>query len=188
MQMSKNSRNYTKALYGLDAVVQRVPEDRWGAPTPCEDWTARDVVVHCIGVMNAVKSQIETAEMALPDTPDVGDDLLEAWNTARDETLEALDHEGVLAQQGNYWIGPGTVDDLLGFALWDPLTHSWDLSTAVGIDAAGSDELAAAAMPVIEGMAPMLRQLGHLGDPIEVPDNASAMSRFLGLAGRDPVS
>lgn len=185
--MSQNSRNYIKALYGMDAVVQRVPEDRWDAPTPCDGWTARDVVVHCIGVMNAVKTQVETAEMVMAEMPDVGDDLLGAWNTARDETLEALDHAGVLARQGNYWIGPGTVDDLLEFALWDPLTHSWDLSTAVGIDAAGSDELAAAAMPVIDGMAPLLRQMGHLGDPIEVPANAGAMSRFLGLVGRDPV-
>ena len=185
--MSQNSRNYIKALYGMDAVVQRVPEDRWGAPTPCEDWKARDVVVHCIGVMNAVKTQVETAEMAMAEMPDVGHDLLGAWNAARDETLEALDHDGVLARQGNYWIGPGTVDDLLAFALWDPLTHSWDLSTAVGVDAAGSDELAAAAMPVIDGMAPLLRQMGHLGDPIEVPAHAGAMSRFLGLVGRDPV-
>ena len=146
------------------------------------------MVVHCIGVMNALKAQADTGEMVLPETPEVGDDLLAAWNTARDETLEALDRDGVLDQEGNYWTGPGTVDDLLGFAMWDPLTHSWDLSTAVGIEAAGSDELAAAAMPVIEGMAPMLREMGHLGDPIEVPANAGTMSRFLGLTGRDPAA
>ena len=29
--MSQNLRNYTKALYGFDAVVQRVPADRWDA-------------------------------------------------------------------------------------------------------------------------------------------------------------
>ena len=186
--MSLNLRNYTKALYGMDAVVQRVPGDAWGSPTPCEGWTASDVVAHCIGVMAALKKQVETGEFALPEHPDEPDDLLEAWNTARDETLEALDQPGVLGREGNYWIGPGTVDDLLGFALWDPLTHSWDLATATGVDAAGSDELAAAAMPVIGEMAPTLRQMGLLADPIEVPANAAMMDRFLGLTGRNPVA
>ena len=171
----------------MDAVIQRVPDDRWDADTPCEGWTAGDLVAHCIGVMGALRGQAETGEMVLPEMPDVGDDLLGAWNTARDATLTALDRRGVLAQEGNYWIGPGTIDELLAFALWDPLTHSWDLAMAVGADAAGSDELAAAVMPVIEGMAPMLRQLGHLGDPIEVPAGASAMSQFLGLTGRQPA-
>ena len=51
--MSTNSRNYTKALYGFDAVVQRVPADRWDAPSPCEGWCARDVVAHASGVVDA---------------------------------------------------------------------------------------------------------------------------------------
>jgi hypothetical protein len=34
--MSTNLQNYTKALYGFDAVVQRVPSDRWDADTPCD--------------------------------------------------------------------------------------------------------------------------------------------------------
>lgn len=186
--MSLNLRNYTKALYGMDAVIQRVPDDAWASPTPCDGWTARDVVVHCIGVMKAVRVQVETGEVATIGTPEFGDDLLAAWNEARDATLAALDHEGVLARQGNYWIGPGTVDDLLEFALWDPLTHSWDLATATGVEAAGSDELAAGVMPVIQAMAPILRKMGHLGDPIEVPANADAMSQFLGLTGRDPAA
>jgi hypothetical protein len=28
--------------------IAAVPKDRWDAPTPCEDWTARDLVGHLI--------------------------------------------------------------------------------------------------------------------------------------------
>jgi len=49
VSMSTNLRNYTKALYGFDAVVQRVPEDRWDADSPCDGWSARDVVTHACG-------------------------------------------------------------------------------------------------------------------------------------------
>ena len=41
-------------------------------------------------------------------------------------------------------------------------------------------------MEVIGANAETLRRRGLMGDPIEVPENASAMERFLGLTGRDP--
>jgi hypothetical protein len=41
--MSTNLRAYTKAIYAFDAVAQRVPADAWDRPSPCDDWTARQV-------------------------------------------------------------------------------------------------------------------------------------------------
>ncbi len=38
--MSENLRNFAKALYGFDAVVQRVQADQWDADTPCDGWCA----------------------------------------------------------------------------------------------------------------------------------------------------
>ena len=35
-------------------------------------------------------------------------------------------------------------------------------------------------------MADMLRKYGVMGDPVEVDDDADAMTQFLGLTGRDP--
>jgi uncharacterized protein (TIGR03083 family) len=54
--VTQNLRNCTKALYGFDAVIQRVPPDAWGADSPCEGWCVRDVVAHACGVMNAVEA------------------------------------------------------------------------------------------------------------------------------------
>jgi hypothetical protein len=49
--MTESLRNYTKALCGFDAVIQRVPPDAWDADSPCDGWCARDVVAHACGVM-----------------------------------------------------------------------------------------------------------------------------------------
>ena len=38
----------------------------------------------------------------------------------------------------------------------------------------------------IEPMADTLRKMNLMGDPVDVPADADAMSRFLGLTGRDP--
>jgi uncharacterized protein (TIGR03086 family) len=184
--MSKSLRNYTKALYGFDAVVQRVPADRWDADSPCEGWCARDVVAHACGVMQAVEAMARTGENSLPTTPDPAGDVVGLWNTSRDDLLEALDHPDVLNRVGNYWFGEGTIDDILAFSVWDPLGHSWDLARATGQKAHASDDVAEASIAVISANADMLREMGLMGDPVPVPADAPAMTRFLGLTGRDP--
>jgi uncharacterized protein (TIGR03086 family) len=186
--MSTNLRNYTKALYGFDAVVQRVPADGWDAESPCDGWSARDVVVHACGVMQAVASMARTGENVLPATPDPVEDVVELWNTTRDDLLEALDHPHVLNRVGNYWFGEGTIDDILAFSVWDQLGHSWDVASAVGLDSHASDDVAAASLAVISANADLLRQMGLMAEPVDVPADAPAMERFLGLIGRDPNS
>jgi uncharacterized protein (TIGR03086 family) len=127
-----------------------------------------------------------TGENALPATPDPVDDVVELWNTTRDDLLEALDHPHVLNRVGNYWFGEGTIDGILAFSVWDPLGHSWDVARAVGLDAHASDDVAEASIAVISANADMLRQMELMGDPVEVHADAPAMTRFLGLIGRDP--
>lgn len=184
--MSTNSRNYTKALYGFDAVIQRVPADQWDAASPCDGWCARDVVAHAAGVVDAVAQMARTGKVAMPEMPDPGDDPVGLWNTSLANLLEALDHPGVINRVGQYWFGESAIDDVLAFTTWDPLGHSWDLATAVGLDAHASDDVAEAAIAVIAANADALRGMKLMGDPVEVPVDASPMDRFLGLTGRNP--
>ena len=37
---------FGKAFAAFDAVVQQVPDDAWGNASPCEEWTAADIVGH----------------------------------------------------------------------------------------------------------------------------------------------
>ena len=184
--MSRNRRNYTKAVYGFDAVVRRVPDEMWGADTPCEGWCARDIVVHSIGVGNAVAAMADTGQMAMPETPEPEPDLVAQWGASRDRTLEALDRPGVLDQPGTYWMRLPTIDELLAFAQWDPLIHTWDLATAVGLEPFPAPEVAESALAVIEPMSDMLRSMHLIGDAVDVPADSDPMTRLLGLTGRDP--
>jgi uncharacterized protein (TIGR03086 family) len=184
--MSENLRNFTKAIYGMDAVVQRVPADAWDNDSPCEGWTARDVVGHQAGVLNGVAQIARTGEMAMPAPPDDVSDPLAVWAEARDGVLEALDAKGVLNQEGTFWFGPMSVDGLIGAVQWDPLTHAWDISKATGVEAVIDAGLAQQSHDRISAMRDGLAKMGLVGEQVLVSDDADIVSRYLGLVGRDP--
>lgn len=184
--MSQNLRNYTKALYGFDAVVQRVPADRWDAPSPCEGWSARDVLVHQVGVIDAVAQMARTGAVAWPDSAGPGDDPVGLWNACRDRFFDSVDRPDTINRVGSYWFGESPFDEVLAFAQWDPLVHAWDVAQAVGIEPCCSEEVAVASLATIASMAETLRGMGLMGAAVEVNPDADAMTTFLGLTGRDP--
>ena len=184
--MSQNLRDFTKALYGMDAVVQRVPDDAWDAPSPCEGWSARDVVAHQVGVLDGVTHMAGGNEMILPAMPEDRSDPRALWAEGRDRVLAALDQEGALHHEGKYWFGPMTIDQLIGVVQWDPLTHSWDLAVAAGIDAVIDERLAQSSYDRISAMRESLAKMRLIGEEVAVADDADIVSRYLGLVGRDP--
>ena len=184
--MSENLRNFTKAIYGMDAVVQRVPADAWDHDSPCEGWTARDVVGHQAGVLNGVAQIARTGEMAMPAPPDDVSDPLAVWAAARDGILEALDAPGVLHQEGAYWFGPMSVDDLIGVVQWDPLTHAWDLARATGVEAVLDEGLAQQSYDRISSIREALAGMKLVGERVPVSDHADIVTKYLALVGRDP--
>jgi uncharacterized protein (TIGR03086 family) len=186
--MSQNLRNYTKALYGFDAMVQRIEPDQWEADSPCEGWCARDVVAHAAGVVNAVDHMARTGEVAMPEMPDDGGDVVALWAASRDSVLETLDRPGIVNKVGAFWFGEGTIDDILAFSQYDTVVHAWDLGQALGVDPHSSQDLAEASLTSVTPVAEALRGMQQMGDPVEVPADADAMTRLLGLTGRNPLS
>ncbi len=185
--MSENLRSFTKAIYAMDAVVQRVPVDRWDAASPCDGWTARDVVAHQVGVLNGAAQTIRTGDMARTDAPTDRSEPVAMWNAARDGVLEALDHPGRLQQSGRYWFGDMTIDQFIGMVTWDPLTHAWDVAQATGQPAHLPEDVAQQMFDTIEPIRDRLAKRELISPaPVEVGADADVVSRYLALVGRDP--
>ncbi len=185
--MSENLRNFTAAVYGFDAVVQRMPAAAWDADSACEGWSGRDVLEHQCAVLNGVTAVAKTGQMAAPSPPEDVSDPVATWNRCRDELLAALDQPGVLQQQGPFWFDAATVDDMIGVVQWDPLAHAWDLAQTCDIDPCLNERVAEASTATIEGMQSMLVTSGRIGQPVKVPADAPASIRFLGATGRNPT-
>ena len=185
--MTVNLRNFSRSVYGFDAVVRRVPAGAWSNASPCEGWDAAHVLSHQIGVLDGVARAARGEDIGMPGGATGLDDPQGAWAACRDGLLEALDGDGALERSGKYWFGEMSVDTFIGIVQWDPLAHAWDISRAVGLDPVPDQELAQASLDTIGQMAEMLRKWKLIGDPVEVPADASAMDRFLALIGRQPA-
>ena len=46
--MTEIADRYRRLSDAFAATIAAVPDDRWSSPSPCEDWTARDVVGHVV--------------------------------------------------------------------------------------------------------------------------------------------
>jgi uncharacterized protein (TIGR03086 family) len=187
--MSEKLRRFQRAIYGFDAVVRRVPPDRWGSPSPCPDWTAAAVVGHQVGVMAMMAAAARGSESPYVGTPDeaAGDDPAAAWARAREDVLDALDHQGALQREAETPFGRMTVDRFLGMLYVDPLTHTWDLAMAAGVDPALDEELCRLGYERLDRAGDLIRGPGMYGARIDVPESAPAADRFVAVTGRDPA-
>lgn len=181
--MSEQLRTFTRGIYAFDAVVQRVPADKWTAQSPCPDWNAAQLVEHQCAVLNGVSTMAETGEMAAP-TPSADAEPAAMWSACRDRLLTALDTKGALAQEGPFWFKAATIDDVCGAVLWDPVTHAWDLATAAGIAHGLSDDLLEATLVTVEPRGEMLVKSKRIAATLDVDGDASALQRYLAAVGR----
>jgi len=184
--MSQNLRNFTAAVFGFDAVVQRMPADAWDKPSACDGWSARDLLEHQCAVLNGVAEVARTQAMAKPTPPEDVSNPVAAWNQCRDELFAALDQPEVLNTEGPFWFNATTIDDMVGIVAWDPLAHAWDLAQTCGLDACLNEGVAASSLKTVLSMQPMLEETGRTGSMVDVAADASASARFLGATGRTP--
>ncbi|WP_428119657.1 TIGR03086 family metal-binding protein [Candidatus Poriferisodalis sp.] len=184
--MSDNLANLTRAIELFDSVCAQVPSEAWDNDSPCEGWTARDVLRHQCGVLDALASIARTGELSFPTMPDAPADPAARWAETRDGVTEALNLPGALDHEGKWWFGPMSVEALLGVVSWDPLTHSWDIAQAAGIDVELPADLCEISLNTIKSMGEGPRKMKLITDPVEISDDAPIADRYLAYVGRQP--
>jgi uncharacterized protein (TIGR03086 family) len=158
----------------------------WDNPAPPEGWVARDVVRHLVEWFPAFLEG--STGITLPAGPSVDDDPVGAWRTQTD-AVQALLDDPVTAEREHDLPHIGTMT--LGQAIamiytGDVFLHRWDLARATGQDET-LDPVRCAEM--LEGMRPMeaaLRESGHYGPRVDVPDGADVQTQLLAFTGRNP--
>jgi uncharacterized protein (TIGR03086 family) len=172
---------YAAALEPLLAVVDAVPPAGWDAATPCEGWSARDVVTHLV---DTEREFLTGRGIDLGPAPDVAADPAGALRAHAERVLAAVGDPAVADAGYDGFFGPTTVGETLEqFYVWDLVVHRWDLATATGQDAGLSD----AELDRVESGA------GGWGDAlytegicrrVDAPADADRQARVLALLGR----
>ena len=167
------------------ATVEGVAPGAWERPAPPEGWVARDVVRHLLEWFPAFLQG--SAGIALPPGPSV-DDPAGAWRAQTDAVQALLDDPAVAEREHDL---PHLGRMALGAAVDriytpDVFVHRWDLARATGQDETLDPQRCA---DMLAGMLPMdeaLRQSGHFGPRVEVPEDADVQTKLLAFLGRTP--
>lgn len=165
------------------AVVDDVPDDGWDAPSPCEGWTARQVLEHVVESQHGFLARFDLApELA-------GDHPAQQWPAVRDAMLAALDDPATAGTTYDGMFGPTTLAETVdGFMSADLVVHAWDIARATGLEqheAMPADEVERLDAQ-LRGMGDAIRSPGAFGPEVAVPEDASHQDRFLGYIGRQP--
>lgn len=180
-----------QVISSTDKVVQGIDKGQLGLPTPCTEWSVRDVLNHITGGSMMFAVCVEDGTISdeqlgqLMGGDNLGDDFLGAWRTASDRAVKAFGIPGVLDKTVKLPFGEMPAGIALNIAIFDVLTHAADLATSTGQEI-DDTELVETALGVGRQMiGPDLRTPGVFGPEVEPPTGATPVQRLLAFAGRE---
>lgn len=182
---------FLSGLETFGSVVERMPDSAWSQPSPCDGWTALDVLGHlgsAIGFGEAILDG-RTYDWPSFDRPS---DLVTGqpsayWAAIAEPARSAVDGIDLSATRETP-MGVRTVAEGLAFPAVDLFVHAWDIGRAGGIEVdvpADVVEFAHAHIdPIPEAM--MRGDKGAFGPAVEPPPDATPTEAFIAWTGRDP--
>ena len=174
---------YRAADRPLTEILAAVPAAAWSSPSPCEGWTAADVVGHLIETQ---RDFLATHGADLGEAPDVAADPAAAWRVHAGQVARALSDDALPAREFDGFFGPTTVGAAFEqFYVWDMVVHRWDVARAVGADPALTDEELDRIEAGADGFGPALNMEGICRPAVEVSGAADREVRVLARLGRE---
>ncbi|MFL6205226.1 MAG: TIGR03086 family metal-binding protein [Acidimicrobiales bacterium] len=176
--------DYETAASGFADVLARCSDDDLKMPSPCEGWTAQDVVDH---VMGGPAYYAEAWGGAGPEVPDDADRATRYAAGAR-ALAEVCRRDGVLEQMVASPLGGGEIPAGMMFSILtsDTLIHTWDLARAIDADVQLDQDLLQRTWDGLIPIEEMVRRPEVFGPPVEVDADAPLQDRAMAWFGRTP--
>lgn len=164
---------HRRAIAGFDAVIAQAGD--WNSPSPCDSWTATDVVAHVRDIHTVMAHRLGEHPSG------------EGWGPARDAAMRALAKPGALDEVIDVPNGGEmAAGRFVNVVTTDVLVHTWDLARAFGVSVALDPELVERAHKAALPMDELIRSSGMFGPRVEIGDDADPQSKMLAFFGRDP--
>lgn len=177
-----------RSFDAVGTLIAKVRPDQWPAPTPCTDWTVRQLVDHLIG-MNRVFTALLADEPA-PRRAAAGHVESDPVGTYRETAatlLLAFASPGVIEREYRGPLGSATGADRLQIRQYDLLAHGWDLAQATGQPADLPDDLAELSLAFARAQLTEEYRPGRFAPAQAVDEHTPAIGRLAAFLGR-PVS
>jgi uncharacterized protein (TIGR03086 family) len=156
------------------AVLAAVPAERWDAPSPCREWTVREVADHLVDGLGYFAAAVSGQGADRP----AG--LLDAYDDATRRCLAAFADPAALAAEHPFVDSRLTGRAIATISLSETLVHGWDLARATGLPYEPNPD----AVARLQGFADGPKIPGLYADPVPVPPGAPPFTVLLGRLGR----
>ncbi|WP_225447070.1 TIGR03086 family metal-binding protein [Streptacidiphilus sp. PB12-B1b] len=183
-----------RTLEITQAVVGQVRPDHLDRPTPCAEWTVRQLLAHMTGQnygFAAAADGIHTDRSHWADR-DLGSDPAAAFRASATRVTDAFARDGVL--DTDLWLPEVRggqsfpARTAIGFHFVDYVVHGWDVAAAIAVPAPFDEELLHAVLPyaldVPEGEVRL--RPGAAFSPGLATDRTDPLARVLAVLGRSP--
>jgi uncharacterized protein (TIGR03086 family) len=181
---------HAKAMDVFDRAVHKVGLTDWDSPTPCADWTVRELVNHVVTDQAWVADMLAGRTVAevgdIYDGDQLRDDPLGAWEEASSTARAAWVQPGAVERTVHLSYGDERAEDYGWQMTLDLTVHGWDLATALGAHPDIPDDLAEALLAYVEPQRPAWSGTGLFAEPVPVPADAAPATRLVALLGRQP--
>jgi uncharacterized protein (TIGR03086 family) len=181
---------FDRALKTTAAVVAGTKREQFDEPTPCTDWSVRDVLNHIVGGLRTYISGAAGTAVEMSDGTDyTAKDHAAEFDRAAAEILEILSAPDIDEKKFTLPWGESPTSMVLPLAIADAAVHGWDLARGTDQEYAIDDDIAEA---VHAWTSQMMEPNGNFprgdsfGPIVEVPDNAPAVDRMVAYLGRRP--
>lgn len=180
--MTQTATRFLERADAFAAIVDSA-DQQWEAPTPCDGWTVRDVVVHAIETERDFLARNDLDPGTAPDLTDPS----AAWRSHSATVVDILGRDGVAEREYDGYFGRTTIAATMAdFYGWDLVIHGSDVARATGQPWSISEHEAAVMHATADGWGDALYSEGVCSPAVEVPGDASATDRLLARLGRDP--
>jgi nitrilase len=179
---------HQRAVERFSRLVEQVADDQWDKPTPCQDWSVRQLVNHVAGE-NCWTPPL-FAGQTVDDVGDrfdgdvLGADPVTAWKTGAAEAIAAVREPEAMERTVHLSFGDFSGSEYAMQLFADMLIHGWDLARATGADERLDPELVTALAAWFSGVADVYRESGAIAPRPDVPDDADPQTRLLAEFGR----
>jgi uncharacterized protein (TIGR03086 family) len=179
---------HRRSVATFDRLVHEVDHGQWDAPTPCTEWTVRDLVNHVTNEnlwAEALFGGRTIAEVGRAFDGDVlGDDPVASWERASRGALERMGEPDAMERLVDLSRGPTPGRDYAAELFADHVMHSWDLAKGIGADDAIDRDLVVPAKRWFGGVEDAYRAVGSIAERPPIPEDADDQTVFLAMTGR----
>jgi uncharacterized protein (TIGR03086 family) len=184
-----------QAVRGTVSLVARVGPADLARPTPCDQWTLGELLVHMTAQHDgfAAAAAGDGADPARWQPQVRTGDPVQEYMAAAERVIEAFGADGVLDREFELaefsMIPRFPAAQAISFHLVDYVVHGWDVARSLGLPYQPEPGLLAAALPVAQAVPDgELRTPGLVPFATAIPaaGDAGALNRILCLLGRNP--